>query len=115
MELLLGGYRQRSCTVSRIRSGYSPAPAVPHYASSSSLGRAQSSDRASEFPDEGLDEFLTCLKEAVEELGVGHPELIHLVWPYRQYISGDDGLAALMPQFEQMEACSETAPSDDQP
>jgi hypothetical protein len=66
-------------------------------------------------PHEGLDEFLTALKEAVEQLGAGHPELIHLVWPYRDYISGDDGLETLMPQFQQIDACSEPAPSNDQP
>jgi hypothetical protein len=97
------------------RSGYSPAPVMPNCASSPCLAHLKALIDRANFPGEGLDEFLTALKEAVEQLGAGHPELIHLVWPYRDYISGDDGLETLMPQFQQIDACSEPAPSNDQP
>ena len=101
----------------------SPAPRLwlfsccgaAQYPSSSCLADLKALIGRANFPDEGLDEFLGALREAVEEVGAGHPELIHLVWPYRQFISGDDGLAALVPQFERLEAHPEEAPSDELP
>ncbi len=47
------------------------------------------------FPDEGLDRFLEILKQAVDSLGPGDAELMKLVLPYRQYITGNDKLGVL--------------------
>jgi hypothetical protein len=46
-------------------------------------------------PDEGLEEFLGVLKQVVNGLGASDPELLELVMPYRDVISGGNGLRAL--------------------
>jgi hypothetical protein len=46
-------------------------------------------------PDEGLDEFLERLKQVVNGLGASDAELLELVMPYREHISGGNGLRAL--------------------
>ena len=46
-------------------------------------------------PDEGLEEFLNVLKQAVNGLGASDSELLELVMPYRELISGGNGLRAL--------------------
>jgi hypothetical protein len=97
-----------------IRSAPSMTAPAPHYAPSSSLTELKALIKRVNFPDEGLDEFLIALKEAVEDVGVGHPELLHLVWPYRQYVSGDDGLAALSREIERLEGQPEVMPAADQ-
>jgi hypothetical protein len=98
-----------------LRPGCSLAAGVAQYPSSSCFAELKALIERAKFPDEGLDEFLGALREAVGEVGAGHPELIHLVWPYRQFISRDDGLAALFQQVERLEARQEDAPSDGLP
>jgi hypothetical protein len=53
-------------------------------------------------PEEGLDQFLQSVKQAVDGLGASHPELLRLVLPYREYINGDDGLSALRQNLERI-------------
>ena len=54
------------------------------------------------FPDEGLDRFLEIVKQAVDDLGPGDSELIQLVLPYCQYITGNDKLGVLRRNLEQI-------------
>ena len=67
-------------------------------------------------PDEGLDRFLDLLKEAVEELGPDDPQLVGLVYPYRQHITGDDELEDLRRNLEQIrqDQGSRESSSDDE-
>ncbi len=63
-------------------------------------------------PDEGLDRFLEIVKQAVDDLGPGDSELIQLVLPYCQYITGNDKLGVLRRNLEQIRtqnAASETS------
>jgi hypothetical protein len=53
-------------------------------------------------PDEGLDQFLFALRQAVNDLGAAHPELLSLSLPYREFIDGDDGLGALRQNLERI-------------
>jgi hypothetical protein len=46
-------------------------------------------------PDEGVDEFLAQLKLVINGLGASDPELLELVMPFRELISGGNGLRAL--------------------
>ncbi len=46
-------------------------------------------------PDEGVDEFLNQLKLVVNGLGASDTRLLELVMPYRELISGGNGLRAL--------------------
>jgi hypothetical protein len=50
---------------------------------------------------DGLEQFLEVVRQVVEERGPDDPELIALVFPYRQYIAGDDDLDALRSNLEQ--------------
>jgi hypothetical protein len=54
-------------------------------------------------PEEGLDRFLEIVKQAVDELGPGDSELLNLVLPYCQYITGNDKLGALRHNLEQIQ------------
>ena len=84
----------------------SASPAVPAAGQAISPAPASSEPGASladlrnlitrvQLPEEGLDQFLAAVKQTVNDLGATHPDLLHLVEPYREYISGDDGLAIL--------------------
>jgi hypothetical protein len=55
-------------------------------------------------PEEGLDEFLDLLRQAVEDVGTTHPELLRLALPFREHIDGDDGLDALRRNLERIQA-----------
>ena len=55
-------------------------------------------------PDDGLDQFLDTVRQAVDDLGTANPELLHLVLPYREYINGDEGLGALRRNLERIQA-----------
>lgn len=68
----------------------------------SSLGDLKTLLTRIDLPQAGLDEFLIAVKYAVNHVGVDHPELLRLVWPYREYITGEDGLATLQRQVEQL-------------
>jgi hypothetical protein len=65
-------------------------------------------------PEEGLDEFLDVLKQAVEDVGVTHPELLRLTLPFREHINGSDGLDVLRRNLERIQARrDETAARED--
>jgi hypothetical protein len=55
-------------------------------------------------PDEGLDQFLAGLRQAIDDVGTANPELLRLVMPYREYITGEDGLGALRRNLERIQA-----------
>jgi hypothetical protein len=55
-------------------------------------------------PDEGLDQFLAGLRHAIDDVGTANPELLRLVMPYREYITGEDGLGALRRNLERIQA-----------
>jgi len=48
-----------------------------------------------DLPDDGVDEFLNQLKLVVSGLGASDPALLELTMPYREIISGTNGLRAL--------------------
>ena len=54
-------------------------------------------------PGDGLDQFLTTLRQAVDDVGTTDPELLHLVLPYREYIDGEDQLSALRHNLERIQ------------
>jgi hypothetical protein len=54
-------------------------------------------------PHEGLDEFLEVLGQAVDDVGITHPELIRLALPFREFITGGDGLDALRHNLERIQ------------
>jgi hypothetical protein len=66
-------------------------------------------------PHEGLDRFLEIVKQAVEDLGPEDSELMKLVLPYCQYITGNDKLGALRRNLEQIRTQNDAAgsPLDD--
>ena len=53
-------------------------------------------------PDEGLDRFLEIVKQAVDDLGPEDSELIKLVLPYCEYITGNDKLGLLRRNLERV-------------
>ena len=53
-----------------------------------------------QLPGEGLKQFLTTLRQVVDDLGTAHPELLRVVLPYREYINGEEGLNALERNLE---------------
>jgi hypothetical protein len=55
-------------------------------------------------PNEGLDQFLAGLRHAIDDVGTANPELLRLVMPYREYITGEDGLGALRRNLERIQA-----------
>jgi hypothetical protein len=55
-------------------------------------------------PEEGLDEFLEILRQAIDDVGTTHPELLRLALPFREYIEGDDGLGVLRRNLERIQA-----------
>jgi hypothetical protein len=64
-------------------------------------------------PEDGLDQFLVTLKQAVDQVGATHPDLLRLVLPYREYINGDDGLATLRRKLEQVQLHLDEDPTYD--
>src|SRR5262249_34142903 len=62
-------------------------------------------------PEEGVEEFLNQLKQVVNGLGASDPALLELVMPYREVISGGNGLRALRRNLDRMR--QETAKDDD--
>jgi hypothetical protein len=66
-------------------------------------------------PEEGLDEFLEILRQAVDDVGAAHPELLRLALPFREYITGDDGLAALRRNLERIQARRDDPTARDTP
>ncbi len=69
-----------------------------------------------QLPDEGMDRFLEILKDAVDELGPDDSDLLHLVRPYLQYITGNDLLGSLRHNLEQNPPSNTAAePPEDEP
>lgn len=67
-------------------------------------------------PDEGMEDFLEILTDAVDELGPDDIDLLHLVRPYRQYITGDELLGTLRHNLEQNpQSSTAEEPPDDEP
>ena len=64
-------------------------------------------------PDEGLDQFLTILREAVVDVGTTNPELLRLVLPYREYIQGEEGLSTLRRNLDRIQLQNTDAQSCD--
>ena len=86
----------------------SPAPASTLVELKALLARVH-------LPDEGLDQFLAAVKQAVDQMGTTHPDLLRLVLPYREYITGDDGLATLRRKLEQIQLDLDEDPTYDEP
>jgi hypothetical protein len=80
-----------------------PSASVTHVASSS-LGELKALVARGGLPDEGLDQFLASVRQAIDDVGTAHPDLLRLVLPYREYITGDDGLGALRRNLERIQA-----------
>ena len=79
-----------------------------------SLAELKSLVARTRLPDEGLDEFLDVLKQAVEDVGATHPELLRLTLPFREFITGSNGLDVLRRHLERIQARrDETADRDD--
>lgn len=53
-------------------------------------------------PDEGVEEFLNLLKQVVNGLGASDPKLLELVMPFRELISGGNGLRALRRNLDRL-------------
>ncbi len=54
------------------------------------------------------------LRQAVDDVGTTHPELLRLALPFREHIDGDDGLDALRRNLERIQARrDETAARED--
>jgi hypothetical protein len=67
-----------------------------------------------QLPDEGLDEFLGVLKQVIAGLGASEPEVLELVMPFREHISGGDGLRAVRRNLDRIKQ-EEQAGGDDDP
>ena len=99
-----------------VSSAVAPATPVPapHLASSSSLAGLKVLVAQGGLPAlSGLDQFLATLRQAIDDMGTAHPDLLRLVLPYREYITGDDGLAALRRNLERIQARRDDAHSHD--
>lgn len=82
-------------------NAFAPASQPP---GCSSLTKLKDLVARTHLPDEGLDQFRAILKQALADTGPADPELLRLVLPYREYISGDDGLGALWQNLERIVA-----------
>ncbi len=67
-----------------------------------------------QLPDEGLDAFLELLKQTVNGLGASDAELLDLVMPFREHISGGNGLRALRRNLDRLRQ-EESSGSDADP
>jgi hypothetical protein len=67
-----------------------------------------------------MGRFLDIVRQAVDELGPDNSQLMALIHPYREYITGDDELEDLRRNLEQDRQSEETPESaredgDDEP
>jgi hypothetical protein len=92
-----------SRTVGPVLPLKSVSPAQSPASPSSTLAELTALLARLRLPDEGLDQFLAALKQAVDQVGATHPDLLRVVLPYREYITGDDGLATLRRKLEQIQ------------
>jgi hypothetical protein len=77
----------------------SPAPESPAI---SPLDQLRLLLNRAHLPYEGLDRFLEFVKRAVDDLGPSDAELLKLVFPYREHITGNDKLGALRHNLEEV-------------
>jgi hypothetical protein len=82
----------------------SAAPPAYSHAAAPTLNGLKSLVSRLHLPDEGLDQFLAALRHAIDDVGTANPDLLRLVMPYREYITGDDGLGALRRNLERIQA-----------
>jgi len=97
---------------SRNASGSSPSTSVATAAGvllPSPLTQLKALLTRAHVPDEGLDRFLEIVKQAVDDLGPGDSELLKLVLPYCQYITGNDKLGVLRRNLEQIRTQNDDA------
>jgi hypothetical protein len=80
------------------------AAAVANRPAPASLVELKAIVARTRLPEEGLDEFLETLRQAIDDVGTTHPELLRLALPFREYIDGDDGLAVLRRNLERIQA-----------
>jgi len=82
----------------------STASSLCSYVGPPSLNGLKSLVSRLHLPDEGLDQFLAALQHAIDDVGTANPDLLRLVMPYREYITGEDGLGALRRNLERIQA-----------
>jgi hypothetical protein len=82
----------------------STAAAASHLVLSSPLAELKAMVAQGSLPGEGLEQFLAALRQAIDDVGTADPDLLRLALPYREYISGDDGLGALRRNLERIQA-----------
>ncbi|MGP0070133.1 MAG: hypothetical protein ACLQGP_41865 [Isosphaeraceae bacterium] len=90
-----------------------PSMSAAARTNTTSLAELKSLVARARIPDEGLDEFLDILKQAVDDVGTTHPELLRLALPFREHIDGDDGLDALRRNLERIQARRDEAANRD--
>ena len=88
----------------RRRPPHSRRPPAYSHATPPTLNGLKSLVSRLHLPDEGLDQFLAALRHAIDDVGTANPDLLRLVMPYREYITGDDGLGALRRNLERIQA-----------
>jgi hypothetical protein len=106
---------------SRAATGLVPYTASPtssaavdsHLVLPSSLAGLKALVAQGGLPGEGLEKFLAVLRQAIDDVGTANPDLLRLVLPYREYITGDDGLGALRRNLERIQARREDLHSQD--
>jgi len=113
-EALIPPASRATGLVSHASSPTTSLTPVPHLGSASLAGLKALVARGG-LPDEGLDEFLASLRQAIDDVGTAHPDLLRLVLPYREYITGNDGLGALRRNLERIQARRDDAQSHDTP
>lgn len=94
-------------------AGFGPAGASAVRGAPSSLADLRSFVAEARLPDEGLDEFLDLLRQAVEEVGVTNTELLRLALPFREHIRGGDGLDLLRRALDRIQARRDETPARD--
>jgi hypothetical protein len=83
---------------------------------SSQLSQLKGFLTGAQLPDEGMERFLEILKDAVHEVGADDSDLLRLVRPYRQYVTGNELLGALRHNLEQSpESNTAAEPPEDEP
>jgi hypothetical protein len=98
-----------SSSTSASRVAGAGLPVTPHAPASTRTIPAALADlrvlvTETRLPEQGLDEFLEILRQAVDDVGATNPELLRLALPFREYITGDDGLSALRRNLERIQA-----------
>lgn len=96
-------------------AGPPAARVAPAARAAASLAELKSLVARTRLPDEGLDEFLDVLKQAVEDNGPNHPELLRLTLPFREYISDDNGLDILRRRLDTIQARRDEMAGRDEP